>query len=158
MFLSNHLTILLLLVSCFPLLLQCWNMKLNPKETIRPYVDEEKNEKVADRQREIDYAQRHRFGNHRYTLTVYNPGYPRLHGLIVSHHNGLVTGFPDVEVKCPKKKLFSPCPRSNHTRTVFHGKLRPVSWKVSSSSLFSFLPLFRHPFPPSFLFRSRKLI
>ena len=130
MFIPNYLAMLLLLLSYFPSFYPCWNMAVKIKDiSFRPYVDEITSEKIADRQWEIDYEQRHRWGNHRYTLTVYSPGYPRLHGLIVSHHNGLVTGFPDVTVECPDEELFSPCPRSNHTRTVFHGNLRPVGFK-----------------------------
>ena len=137
MHLKTHLTFLFLLLSLyFPSPLQCKSKsksKTNKDHTVdtyEPYHDEETNEKIKDRVWEKDYREKQKLANRRYTLTIYNPGYPRVHGLIVSHHNGLVTGFPDVEVKCPDEELFSPCPRSDHTRTVFHGKLRPVSQRI----------------------------
>ena len=119
--------LVLLFLTFFPPFLQCWKFQDVSENPIRIFRASEGTTKYMDKQWEADYDANHKWGNQRYTLTLYMPGYPRLHGMIVSHHNGLVTAFPDIEVKCPSRKLFKPCPRSKHTRTVFHGQLRPVS-------------------------------
>ena len=144
------LSILLFLVF-FPPFIQCRNFQDLSEKPVRIYRAGEGTAKIMDKKWETDYDGNHKWGNQRYTLTLYIPGYPRLHGMIVSHHNGLVTAFPDVEVKCPNRKLFKPCPRSEHTRTVFHGHLRPVSTilfvsgTLISPLAYSFFWLFRAP-------------
>lgn len=128
MLVLKRLTLLLLLsLTFFPPFLECWEPAGASRERMRVFRAGKATTKYMDEQWEAAYEASHKWGNQRYTLTLYMPGYPRLHGMIVSHHNGLVTAFPDIEVKCPSKKLFKPCPRSEHTRTVFHGQLRPVS-------------------------------